>query len=112
MKKILSLLGSIAFTFAGNAQLHQYKVNEKDLAATLKTLSSDEFEGREAGTPGIEKAAVFLENYFKSIKVKPYFTTYRDTLTNFNKTTCNIVGYIEGKLPGSQKRIYHSWRTL
>jgi hypothetical protein len=28
--------------------------------------------------------------------IKPYFKTYRDTLSNFDKPAFNIVGYIEG----------------
>ena len=81
----------------GNA--FNYKVEEKNVAETLKTLSSDAFEGREAGEPGIEKAAVFLEEFLKNNNVKPYFETYRDKLSNFDKPTFNIVGYIEGNDP-------------
>ena len=42
-----------------------YKVNETEISDFLKFLSSDELEGRETGTKGIEKAAVFLEDFFK-----------------------------------------------
>ncbi|MCC9071847.1 M20/M25/M40 family metallo-hydrolase [Flavobacterium sp. F-65] len=73
-----------------------YKVKESDVASTLKYLSSDELEGRETGTKGIEKAAVFLEDFFKSNKVKPYFSSYRDTLSTFSAPAYNIVGYLEG----------------
>lgn len=104
MKKIL-LLSAVLFFNAGISQTksNTYKVKESDVAANLKTLTSDAMEGREAGTRGIEKAAVFLENYFRQINVRPYFTTYRDTLTNFKPTTCNIVGYIEGNDPVLKK---------
>ncbi|KAF2513414.1 M20/M25/M40 family metallo-hydrolase [Flavobacterium foetidum] len=73
-----------------------YKVDETEVSDFLKYLSSDEMEGRETGTKGIEKAAVFLEDYLKKIHVKPYFKTYRDTLTNFKSPAYNIVGVIEG----------------
>jgi len=33
----------------------------------LYTLASDEMEGRETGTPGIEKAAQYIEGEFKRI---------------------------------------------
>lgn len=59
-------------------------------------LASDELKGREAGTEGINKAAVFAENIFKKSKVAPFFETYRDTLANFDRPTYNIVGYLEG----------------
>ncbi|MBE8727649.1 M28 family peptidase [Flavobacterium hungaricum] len=80
-----------------------YKVNETEISDFLKYLSSDELEGRETGTKGIEKAAVFLEDYLKKNNVKPYFKTYRDTLTNFKTPAFNIVGVIEGTDPELKK---------
>lgn len=76
-----------------------YKVKETEISDFLKYLSSDEMEGRETGTKGIEKAAVFLEDFLKKNKIKPYFKTYRDTLTNFDSPAFNIVGVIEGTDP-------------
>ncbi|MGO4771077.1 M20/M25/M40 family metallo-hydrolase [Flavobacterium sp. W22_SRS_FK3] len=80
-----------------------YKVNQNEVSDFLKYLSSDELEGRETGTSGIEKAAVFLEDFFKEKKVKPYFSTYRDTLTNFKSPAYNIVGFLEGSDPELKK---------
>ncbi|GIQ58712.1 peptidase M28 [Flavobacterium collinsii] len=80
-----------------------YKVKESEVSDFLKKLSSDEMEGRETGTKGIEKAAVFLEDFFKQNKVKPYFVSYRDTLTNFKTQAYNIVGVIEGTDPVLKK---------
>jgi hypothetical protein len=80
-----------------------YKVNHSDVSEFLKYLSSDELEGRETGTKGIEKAAVFLEDFLKQNNVKPYFKTYRDTLTNFKSPAYNIVGVLEGTDPVLKK---------
>lgn len=80
-----------------------YKVKETEVSDFLKYLSSDELEGRETGTKGIEKAAVFLEDFFKKNNVKPYFVTYRDTLTNFKIPAYNIVGVVEGTDPELKK---------
>lgn len=80
-----------------------YKVKETEVSDFLKYLSSDELEGRETGTKGIEKAAVFLEDFFKKNNVKPYFKTYRDTLTNFKSPAYNIVGVLEGTDPELKK---------
>lgn len=80
-----------------------YKVNENEVSDFLKYLSSDELEGRETGTKGIEKAAVFLEDYLKKYDVKPYFKSYRDTLTNFKLPAFNIVGVLEGSDPELKK---------
>lgn len=69
---------------------------EENVAGTLKFLASDDNEGRDSGSKGIEKASVFLENLMKENDIKPYFKTYRDTLSNFDKPAYNIVGFIEG----------------
>ena len=60
---------------------------EENIIKTLSFLASDKLEGRDSGSAGIEKASVFLENIFKTNNVKPYFKTYRDTLSNFDKTS-------------------------
>ncbi|QSB27854.1 M20/M25/M40 family metallo-hydrolase [Flavobacterium sp. CLA17] len=80
-----------------------YKVEQTNVSDFLKYLSSDELEGRETGTKGIEKAAEFLEGFLKKNNVKPYFKTYRDTLTNFKTPAFNIVGVIEGNDPELKK---------
>jgi hypothetical protein len=76
-----------------------YKVKENAVAETLKYLASDELEGRETGTKGMVKAADYLEQFFKSNNVKPYFKSYRDTLSNFKEPAYNIVGFLEGSDP-------------
>jgi len=59
-------------------------------------LTSDEMQGRDSGSEGIEKAASYIEGIFKANNIAPYFKTYRDTLSNFDKAAFNVVGYIEG----------------
>ena len=49
------------------------------------------------------KAADYLEQIFKNSNVKPYFKTYRDTLSTFKGTAFNVVGYIEGTDPVLKK---------
>lgn len=65
----------------------------------LNYLASDELEGRDSGSEGIEKAAQFIEGLFIQNKLAPYFNSYRDTLTNFTPTSYNMVGWIEGSHP-------------
>lgn len=73
-------------------------VKESEVSKTLQFLSSDELNGRETGSEGIEKAAQFLESELKKKGIKPYFKTYRDSLKeNFHLPAYNIVGVIEGK---------------
>jgi hypothetical protein len=80
-----------------------YIVKEEEVADMLKYLSSDELEGRKTGTKGMESTAVYLEAFLKSNNVTPYFSTYRDTLSNFKRTAYNIVGCIEGSDPTLKK---------
>lgn len=108
MKKIiyasLLSLGCIGMVAAQNKKpAPSYKVEEKSVAATLKFLTSDELKGRDAGTEGAEMAAKYLEEIFVKNGIKPYFETYRDTLTNFTPTTYNVVGYLEGTDPVLKK---------
>lgn len=71
----------------------------KDVKSSLEYLASDELEGRNTGSEGIEKAALFIENFFKKNNIKPYFETYRDSFNVKKIIGYNIVGYIEGNDP-------------
>ena len=62
-------------------------------------LASDDLKGRDTGSEGIEKAAVFIERVFKENGILPYFDSYRDTLANFKEPAYNIVGLVEGTDP-------------
>lgn len=69
------------------------------LNRTMLYLSSDQLLGRETGEEGIEKAALFIEDQLRVSRVPPYFSTYRDTLSNFRENAYNIVGIVEGNDP-------------
>jgi hypothetical protein len=117
MKKIMMLLPFILLGCKPNARLISkpidaivnkplevlYKVKENEVASTLKYLASDELEGRESGTIGMEKSADYLVEFFKKNNVKPYFSSYRDTISNFKGTAYNVVGYVEGIDPVLKK---------
>lgn len=65
--------------------------------AILSTLASDEMQGRNVGTAGIEKAAVYIENYLKRKKLMPFFgNSYRDGFDARGNNTNNIVAWIKG----------------
>lgn len=65
---------------------------------TLVTdLSTDEMGGRNVGTTGIEKAAVYIEQYFQNTGVKPYFeNSYRHQFSTGSSKTDNVVGIVKG----------------
>lgn len=75
----------------------------KDVKSSLEYLASDELEGRNTGSQGIEKAALFIEKVFKKNNIKPYFETYRDSFNIEKIIGYNVVGYIEGNDPKLKK---------
>ncbi len=102
MRKILLFaalsLSLVACKSNKNADVSNYQVKEANVSAILKYLASDELAGRDPGTQEIEKAANYLEEILKKSNVKPYFSTYKDTLSNI-ENSFNVVGYIEGTDP-------------
>ncbi|WP_445381395.1 M28 family metallopeptidase [Robiginitalea sp. IMCC43444] len=66
------------------------------IGSLMGYLASDELKGRDTGSEGIEAAAGFIEDQFREFGIKPYFSSYRDTLRNTKEIAYNIVGLIEG----------------
>jgi Peptidase family M28 len=58
------IVDSSAIRFSNTIQAAQLKKH-------VYTLASDEFEGRETGTPGQDKAAAYISTYYESIGIKP-----------------------------------------
>jgi hypothetical protein len=73
--------------------------NAKQIGTLMNYLASDDLKGRDSGSEGIEMAAKYIKNHFKSNGVAPYFKSYRDTLSNYKKTSYNVVGVVEGNDP-------------
>lgn len=61
-------------------------VSKLDVERIIKTLSADDMQGREIFTPGIEKAAKFIENEFKQIGLAPLKgqSNFRQEFSMFN----------------------------
>lgn len=104
MKLPLFIVGLIITLCANGQTSHpEFSVPADDVRQTLFYLASDALQGRDSGSEGIGKAAVYIENIFKASGVRPFFQTYKDTLTNFDKPSFNIVGFIEGNDPALKK---------
>lgn len=102
MKKILGLCVFAALlSCGGQKQITNASdsVKLENVKESLEYLASDELEGRNTGTKGIEKAAAYIENVFKKNNVQPYFKTYRDSFNIKDIVGYNVVGYIEGNDP-------------
>jgi Zn-dependent M28 family amino/carboxypeptidase len=66
------------------------------ISEQLSILTSDEFKGRETGTPGLKQAADYISDFFESEGIPPYYSTYTD-LFYLNETKAyNVLAYIEG----------------
>jgi len=69
----------------------------EDIEQLMVFLTSDDLQGRDTGSEGISKAADFIQNVFENNNIKPYFSTYRDTLENYSGGAAyNIVGFLPG----------------
>ncbi|RMB57176.1 M20/M25/M40 family metallo-hydrolase [Dokdonia sinensis] len=67
---------------------------------TMEFLASDDLGGRDTGSPGIQKAAKYIEGRFTRSNIKPYFKdNYRSIFEVNEQEAFNIVGMIEGTDP-------------
>ena len=71
MKNLYIAIVALLFLSSCAVQKPEKLIKEADVARLIKTLSSDEMEGRATFTPGIDKAAKFIENEFKGIGLQP-----------------------------------------
>jgi Zn-dependent M28 family amino/carboxypeptidase len=85
---------------AGSSTLSgQYKT----VSELAEILSSDEFAGRRPGTEGMRKATTFVEQYFRSLGVMPFFNgSYLDTLDIYGTESYNVVGILNHESPSDE----------
>lgn len=93
---ILSLI--LLFSLSSCAQ----KINERTVLSDLKSLSSDQFEGRKTGTKGAAMAAKMISNRFRELRLDSFSENYTQTFIIKNKLNelikgNNIIGYVKGK---------------
>ncbi|MCX2582796.1 M20/M25/M40 family metallo-hydrolase [Pedobacter sp. MR22-3] len=93
MKKIFFLTLAGLASLQLNAQNIDKIITQEYTDHLIKTLSSDEMQGRETFTPGIDKAATFIESEFKKIGLQPLTgeknfrqTFYKYQVANVSKT--------------------------
>jgi hypothetical protein len=73
-------------------------ITAADIKSHLDVLASDEFEGRETGEPGNDKASVYISNYFESLDIEKkgsdnsYFQPVAFTTTKWENTEMFIAG--------------------
>jgi Zn-dependent M28 family amino/carboxypeptidase len=68
---VVALLVALAAACPATAAPVQPTFSADQLAGEIKTLASDEFEGRRPATPGEEKTVAFIESAFRAAGLKP-----------------------------------------
>ena len=100
MKK-LNFIFIVLVSFFLNSQT----INEISVKKHLYTLANDSMQGRKAGSPGIEKAAKYIEQQFSEIGLKPFEnSSFRQSFKHINSRSekkeeldlFNIIGLLEG----------------
>jgi hypothetical protein len=71
MKKTFLAAALLAVSTCGFAQDVNKLINQDDVARIIKTLSADDMQGRATFTPGIEKAAKFIEGEYTKAGLVP-----------------------------------------
>jgi hypothetical protein len=100
MKKVLittaALLSLSAYSFAQDVNK---LIDQADVSRIIKTLSADDMQGRATFTPGIEKAAQFIEAEYKKAGLKPMEGNkdYRQNFSMVRSTPVKLSVSINGK---------------
>lgn len=86
-----------------SSPLSDISISEVSVKEKLEFLASDALKGRQTGTEGIDKAAGYIETFFKENDIKPYYETYRDSFEVADRTGFNVIGFLEGNDPELKK---------
>ncbi len=72
-------------------------ISVEEIKTKMEFFTSDKLMGRKSGSPGQVKAGEYIEDFFTSNNIVPYFQTYRDSFPLKEGVGFNVVGYLEGK---------------
>ncbi|MDB5116159.1 MAG: Bacterial leucyl aminopeptidase precursor [Mucilaginibacter sp.] len=99
MKKFTVVIAFVGLSFYSFGQDVDKLIQQKDVERVIKTLSADDMQGRATFTPGIEKAAQFIESEYKKIGLLPMpgNTGYRQNFTKLRVIPGNATVTINGK---------------
>ena len=88
MRRYIILIALTAIVCSSYAQDVNKLIRQEDVKRIIKTLSADDMQGRATFTPGIEKAAEFIESEYRKIGLKPMEgnTGYRQNFTMIKNT--------------------------
>ncbi len=89
----------ILFLLLNSTFVNSQIISKELVKKHLYILSSDEMEGRKAGTKGIEKAAKYIEQEFERIGLDKFaeMTSFRQKFEKNGLSLFNVIGFLEGK---------------
>lgn len=100
MKKLALLISFTLFLSAcQTATQHAKKVektNITQMTADVVYLASDELEGRDTGSKGIEQASIYLIERLSQLGISPYKGDFLDKFDAKGKAAFNVVGVLPG----------------
>jgi len=101
MKKQLIVLFAISlFTFATITSCQQVPViDQAEVTRFISTLAADDMEGRRTFTPGIDKAAKFIEAEFENIGIEYLdgLSSYQQKFKMYSLTSESMAVTLDGK---------------
>src|ERR1700709_78778 len=100
MKKVIAALAVLFFGYYGFAQDVNKLIKQDDVECIIKALSADDMQGRATFTPGIEKAAQFIEGEYKAAGLVPLTgnKTFRQNFTMTRITPIKTLVSINGNI--------------
>ncbi len=79
-----------------STEIKMPKASAVQIAQDVAFLASDDLQGRDTGSEGIEKAAIYLSERFQEMGVKPFRGSYMDDFQARDVEAFNIVGVMTG----------------
>jgi len=100
MKIIIAAIALLSTSFYSFGQDVNKLIRQDEVERVIKTLASDDMQGRGTFTPGIEKAARFIESEYKQTGLVPLTgnSGYRQNFTLTRVTPVSMLVSINGKL--------------
>jgi Zn-dependent M28 family amino/carboxypeptidase len=95
----LVIVTGFLFSFLSSlAQSPASPISESNVSRIEKMLASDDMQGRKVFTPGIEKAAVFINNEFKDAGLQPWpgATDFNQTFTMVDAISTEVSATVDG----------------
>jgi hypothetical protein len=100
VKKNIAMAALMGLSFYSFGQDVNKLIQQTDVERIIKTLAADDMQGRGTFTPGIEKAAQFIESEYKKTGLLPMTGNagYRQNFTMTRVTALKTLVNINGKL--------------